>query len=212
MNSKEQTQGTILIVDADDHTRESASAILKDGGYAVHSVRRGKDGSDCTPNLKPALILMDADRLDGDPRQIYRRLKADSVLETLPVVLMISEPSSRSIDTLQLAGVVDFVRKPLSPMELRWRIDKLMEPHPSPEPQNEAQNLRDILQTAAEVCHTLNQPLQYVMGTVQFLLMDMPPEDKLFGRLDMIRQKAELMGEITRKLTALTRHGAKNNP
>jgi signal transduction histidine kinase len=96
-------------------------------------------------------------------------------------------------------------------LELRWRIDKSMRPDQSPASQSEAQNLRNILQTAADVCHTLNQPLQYVMGTVQFLLMDMPPEDKLFDRLDMIRQKAELMGEITRKLTALTRQGAKKD-
>jgi signal transduction histidine kinase len=84
-----------------------------------------------------------------------------------------------------------------------------LKPRPSKDGQNEVQKLQSVLETAAEVCHTLNQPLQYVMGTVQFLLMDMPTEDKLFSRLDMIRQKAELMGDITRKLTTLTRHGAK---
>jgi signal transduction histidine kinase len=73
-----------------------------------------------------------------------------------------------------------------------------------------AQKYKEILETAAEVCHKLNQPLQYVMGTVQFLLMDMSTEDKLFERMDMVRQKAELMGDITRKLTALTRHGAQS--
>ena len=211
MNSKEQTQVTILVVDADDPTRESVSAILKGGGDAVRFVRSETDCSDIARDLKPALILMDADALQGDPKQIGRCLKAVSVPATIPVILMISERSTPMIDAAYLSGVVDFVRKPLNSVELRWRIDKSIKSGLSPETHSETQNLRDILQTAADVCHTLNQPLQYVMGTVQFLLMDMPPEDKLFDRLDMIRQKAELMGDITRKLTALARQGAKKD-
>jgi DNA-binding response OmpR family regulator len=211
MNPKDQTQVTILVVDADDPTRESISAILKGGGYALQSVSPGTDGSASARDPEPSLILMDGDGLDGNLKQISQRLNAVSVPAIIPVILMISECSSPVIDAANQSGVVDFVRKPLDPLELRWRIDKSMRPDQSPASQSEAQNLRNILQTAADVCHTLNQPLQYVMGTVQFLLMDMPPEDKLFDRLDMIRQKAELMGETTRKLTALTRQGAKKD-
>jgi CheY-like chemotaxis protein len=204
MNSKEQTLPTILVVDNDPLALESASAILEGAGYAIHPDSESEDCSEGARRLKPALILMDADQIEN-----CRRLKADPALEATPVVLMTAEPDHQVLEAVQQAGVVDFIRKPLNRVELLWRVNQLLKPRPTGDGQDESQQLRRLLETAAEVCHTLNQPLQYVMGTVQFLLMDMPPEDKLFSRLDMIRQKAELMGDITRKLTALTRHGAK---
>jgi DNA-binding response OmpR family regulator len=205
MNAQDQAQIKILVVTEDPIARESASAILKEAGYAIHSALEGKDWADSAGRSKPALILMDAQDIEN-----YRRMKADSALGSIPVVFMISDFGSRVIADDSQSGVADFVCKPLNAMELKWRIDRLMKLHPTSEGQSDAQKYKDILETTADVCHKLNQPLQYVMGTVQLLLMDMSTEDKLFDRLDMIRQKAELMGDITRKLTALTRHGAES--
>jgi DNA-binding response OmpR family regulator len=204
MNATKQTLRTILVVDKDPLALASMSAILEDAGYAIHIASDGKNCTDSVCYLKPALILMDADHIED-----CRRLKNDQTLGAIPVMLMIAESDSRVIEDFHRSCADDIVRKPLNGMELLWRINRLLKPQPSKDGQNQIQKLQNVLETAAEVCHTLNQPLQYVMGTVQFLLMDMPPEDKLFSRLDMIRQKAELMGDITRELTALTRHGAK---
>jgi PleD family two-component response regulator len=208
MNSQDQAQINVLLVAKDPITLESASVILKEAGYTIHLAFEAKDCMTSVLQLKPDLILMDAVEADSGVLDICRCLKADPTLSLMPVVLMITDFHSRALDAAFQSGAVDCVRKPLNPMELQWRIDRLMKPRPSTEGQSKAQKYKTILETAAEVCHKLNQPLQYVMGTVQFLLMDMSTEDKLFDRLDMIRQKAELMGDITRKLTALTRHGA----
>jgi signal transduction histidine kinase len=77
------------------------------------------------------------------------------------------------------------------------------------EKRDEAEKLKAALETAGDVCHSLNQPLQYVLGAVQILLMDMSPEDKMFKSLDMIRKKVEQMGTITRKLAEVTRYRTK---
>ncbi len=70
----------------------------------------------------------------------------------------------------------------------------------------EVEKLNGVLETAGGVCHSLNQPLQYVLGAVQILLMDMSPEDKMYQSLDKIREKMEQMGTITRKLAEVTRY------
>lgn len=209
MNTQDQAQIKILVVTEDPTVLESASAILDEAGYSIHSVSEGQGCAAEAQRLKPDMVLMDAEA-ESDCIESFHCLKADPMLGRIPVVLMITDFHSRTLEAALQSGAADCVRKPLNPLELRWRIARLIKPRPSSEESNEAQKYKKILETAAEVCHKLNQPLQYVMGTVQFLLMDMSNEDKLFDRLDMVRQKAELMGDITRKLTTLTRHGAES--
>jgi DNA-binding response OmpR family regulator len=207
MNSQDQAQIKIFVVTEDPNVLKSASAILSEAGYAIHGASDGQDCAISAQRLKPDLILVDTAADWGDVEKL-RHLKADSALSRIPVVLMITDFHNRTLEAAFQAGAADCIRKPLNRFELRWRIERLVKPIQSTEQPKDAQNYKEILETAAEVCHKLNQPLQYVMGTIQFLLMDMSTEDKLFERLDMVRQKAELMGDITRKLTTLTRHGA----
>jgi PleD family two-component response regulator len=209
MNSQDQAQIKILVVAEDPKALESVSGILREAGYAIHGVSDGQDCAISAQRLMPDLILVDTAADWGDFEKL-RPLKADSELSRIPVILMITDFHNRTLEAAFQAGAVDCIRKPLNCFELRWRIERLVKPLPSTEQPKDAQNYKEILETAAEVCHKLNQPLQYVMGTVQFLLMDMSAEDKLFERLDMVRQKAELMGDITRKLTTLTRGGAQS--
>lgn len=210
MNSQDQAHIKILVVTEDPIARETASAVLKEAGYEVHSALEGKDLAGSAKQLKPDLILMDAVETDSVAAENCRCFEADPTLRHIPVILMVTDFHGRALEAALQSGQVDCVRKPLNPMELKWRIDRLVMTRRSTDAPNKAQKYKEILKTAAEVCHKLNQPLQYVMGTVQFLLMDISPEDKLFDRLEMVRQKAELMGDITRKLTTLTRHGAEN--
>jgi CheY-like chemotaxis protein len=208
MNSQDQAQ-KILVVTEDTTALESATAVLKEAGFAVHSTSDGLGWVIGAQRLKPDLILMDA-ATDSNGIEILGSLKADPTLGRVPMVLMIADFDNRTLEAALQSGAADCIRKPLSRLELQWRIGRLTQPRPFMEAPSGAQKYKEILETAAEVCHKLNQPLQYVMGTVQFLLMDMSTEDKLFERMDMVRQKAELMGDITRKLTALTRHGAQS--
>jgi len=209
MNSQDQAQIKILVVTEDPVAMASAVAILGQAGYAVHPAPDRQELPIDARRLKPDLILMDA-AADSNGMENLRTLMSDPTLDRVPVVLMTAEFDDRTLDAALQSGAADCIRKPLGPVELEWRVGRLTQPHPSTEGPNDAGKYKEILETAAEVCHKLNQPLQYVMGTVQFLLMDMSTEDKLFERLDMVRQKAELMGDITRKLTALTRHGAQS--
>jgi CheY-like chemotaxis protein len=113
MNVTKQIQNTILVVDKDPLALASTSAILEDAGYAIHIALDGENCTDCISYLKPALILMDADRIE-----ICRRLKDDQTLGAIPVILMITEPDSRVIEDFHRSCADDFVRKPLNGVEL----------------------------------------------------------------------------------------------
>jgi 5'-nucleotidase len=80
----------------------------------------------------------------------------------------------------------------------------------------DAEKLKVALETAGDVCHKLNQPLQFVLGSLQIMMMDTPPHEPKHKELAAILKHVEKMGEITRSLNAITayrprRHAGNQN-
>jgi signal transduction histidine kinase len=59
---------------------------------------------------------------------------------------------------------------------------------------------------AGGICHELNQPLQYISGASEILLMDISDNAQLNDMLCNIRQQVDRMARITRKLMSITRY------
>jgi signal transduction histidine kinase len=71
---------------------------------------------------------------------------------------------------------------------------------------SENEKLKAVLENAGGICHNLNQPLQYVLGAIQIILLDISPTDPNYAQLDTMREKIEEMGDITRKLAECIRY------
>jgi len=74
----------------------------------------------------------------------------------------------------------------------------------------ERERLRVSLEMAGAVCHEMNQPLQGISGYAEAMLMGLPEEDPLGGKLRKITELAGKLGEITRKLTRITKYETKD--
>ena len=205
----ERSQITIMVVDDDPTNIETVSAILKKEGYAVHSACNSLGCLEIARRIGPNLILLDLATPHPDGMETYRQLQTDPILQLIPVVLMISNSDCPTLEADYNSGVSDLIRKPLNRIELLSRIDLVLKLRQAMDMTSEVEKLKGVLETAGGVCHTLNQPLQYVLGAVQILLMDMSRENKMFKSLDTIREKVEQMGTITRKLAQVTRYRAK---
>ena len=57
---------------------------------------------------------------------------------------------------------------------------------------------------AGAVCHELNQPLQYISGSLELLMMATPNKDPMHEDISKIKQQVEKMGKITKKLMSIT--------
>ena len=122
---------------------------------------------------------------------------------------MIFVTASTDDDTLAEAfrtGGGDYVRKPVNRLELLARVRSALNHQLALQKLADEEKLKGVLETAGGVCHELNQPLQYVLGAVQILMMDIPPEDPIHQRLDTIRAHVEDMGDITRRLAKITQY------
>ena len=205
MPSQGQDHAAVLVVEKDSPALETIQTILNEGGYDVCSVSYGQDCLACVRRNLPALILMDISASCGECVETCRQIKADPALGHIPVVIITASTDESTLEAALASGASDFIRKPLNRVEVLVRVNLVLNSGQAMTKHAEAERLKHALETAGGVCHSLNQPLQYVLGAVQILLMDTPADDKMFNILDKIRQKIEQMGTITRKLAEVTR-------
>jgi len=119
--------GVILVVDDQDFNLRLLEALLTPLG---HTVRFAIDGIDCLEKVqaeKPDLILLDImmPRMDGF--ETAARLKGNPESRNIPVVMVTSltEVDER-VKALE-CGANDFLSKPVNELELRARVNSLLE-------------------------------------------------------------------------------------
>lgn len=74
----------------------------------------------------------------------------------------------------------------------------------------ELERLNTVVETVGGVCHNLNQPLQAILGNAELLMIDISEDHPNFNRIKTIRDQADKMGVITRKLMGITSYKSKD--
>ncbi len=196
---------TILVAEDDRICLKLVQAMLIDAGYGVHVASDGRQCLEKVSQVHPDLILMDVSMPHIDGIEACRQLKSDSDLRHVPVIIVTGSTDEETLQSAFAAGANDFVRKPVSRIELMARVGTVLSQIRMVRKMAEEEKLKGVLETAGGVCHELNQPLQYILGAVQLLMLDVDPGNTIYLHLDHIRARVEQMGEITRKLAEITR-------
>lgn len=193
-----------MVVDDDPDNSNFIQTILEEAGYSVCRAASGRQCLQSVEEFGPDLILMDNIMPDMSGIEICSRINQDAGIRTVPVIFVTGSTDDHTLQAAFDSGASDYVRKPVSRIELLARIRSVLNQQRALRKLADEEKLRGVLATAGAVCHELNQPLQYVMGAVQIVLMDLSPDDPHYTHLDAIRQRIEQMGDITRKLSEVT--------
>lgn len=209
IETKRQDQMSILVVEDEPVTCKIIVSILSEAGYYIRTATNGCECLDSLKQFQPDVILMDIKMPELDGIEACRRIKADTQLNSIPVVFVTGSTDDWTLEAAFDAGGRDYIRKPINRIELLARLRLMRDLQQTELKRMETEKLNGVLETAGGVCHKLNQPLQYVLGAIQILMMDLAPESKIYPQLDAMREKIEQMGEITRKLAEITRYRTK---
>ena len=198
-------RATILHADDDRVNRKLVETMLSKEGYHVEAV---PDGRQCLQWLssgrQPDIILMDVEMPELDGIAACREIRSIDTFDQIPVIFVTSHTDDKTLQAAFDAGGNDYVRKPISRVELNARVATALAQRVAVERRVEQEKLKGALETAGAVCHELNQPLQYILGVVQLLMLDVDDKDPVWKRLNDILQRIFQMGEITRKLGDIT--------
>jgi CheY-like chemotaxis protein len=125
----------LLIVDDELAIIEALQDILSVEGYDVVTAFNGLDGLRRMADAKPDLVLLDLMMPVMDGRELLRRMREDSELSTIPVVVM----SAGRISDEDRRASARFLAKPF---ELDMLLDTIAEllgqPSPGPSPDSGA--------------------------------------------------------------------------
>ena len=74
---------------------------------------------------------------------------------------------------------------------------------------NMSEKVIAAIETAGGICHEMNQPLQVVLGNLEIMRLNMEEDDPNQELIDILLAQTEKLGNITKKLTHITRYETK---
>ncbi len=196
---------TILIADDLATNRKMLEFLLGKIGYRTVGVSSGYDCLKEARNRRPDLLLLDIMMPDISGIDVCKRLRADSATELMPVIFVTAATDDQTLSNAFDAGGNDYIRKPINAMELTKRVQAVFEHEKLIETNREEEKLRGALSMSGTICHELNQPLQYISGNCQLLLMDLAKGSPAYNRVIKMKEQVDRMGEMTRKLMQISK-------
>ena len=159
-------RGVILVVDDDQGNRDLLTRRLLREGFSVHSAPDGQAAleilaRDSAPPID--LVLLDVMMPGIDGYEVLRRLKGDTALRELPVLMISALDEVNSVVRCIELGAEDYLPKPFDPVLLRARIGACLEKKRLRDQQ--ARHAREL----AELNRTLEQRVAEQVGQVERL-------------------------------------------
>jgi len=119
--------GEILIVDDNAVNLDLLSRRLARQGYNTQTVGSGKEAFSLLEKHKFDLILLDLVMPGMSGIDVLKRLKNDSTLRNIPVIILSALDDMTKIVQCVLLGADDYIFKPFNPVLLKARISASLE-------------------------------------------------------------------------------------
>lgn len=105
----------ILVVEDEEMLRETITMMLELDGYEVASFETGDEALEFlkkTPNHEIQLLLLDLMLPGLSGLEVIQKMKSDTALLNIPIVLQTGTTDSKDIDNAMKAGAVAYIAKP----------------------------------------------------------------------------------------------------
>jgi CheY-like chemotaxis protein len=125
------TKPTILCIEDEAEMIDLIRLILARHGYEVIGALGGQLGLEKVAELRPDLVLLDLMMPEVDGWAVLQRMRADSELRAIPVVIVTAK--ANEIDRvfgLEVARVEGYITKPFGPRDLVQAVHQAVRSHP----------------------------------------------------------------------------------
>jgi two-component system cell cycle response regulator DivK len=116
----------ILVVEDQEDNRQILRDLLGSAGYKMDEAENGEQALAAIAVQRPDLILMDIQLPVMDGYEATRRIKADPLLKTIPIIVVTSYALSGDESKARAAGCDAYVTKPYSPRELLAKVREFL--------------------------------------------------------------------------------------
>lgn len=120
----------ILLAEDDKQIADMIGFKLSNSGHQIVRAQDGEQAVKLAGQEKPDLILLDAMMPGLSGFEVLRRLKSDSALRSIPVIMVTAKGHERDVLTGLRGGAVDYIVKPFSLKELSARVELALRREP----------------------------------------------------------------------------------
>jgi DNA-binding response OmpR family regulator len=117
----------IVVADDEEDILELVALALERGGYVVHRARDGEQALALMREHRPDVAILDVAMPKLDGFELMRRLRDDSALNAIKIVLLTARVQEADVDAGLAAGAHDYITKPFSPQDLQERVAALLQ-------------------------------------------------------------------------------------
>ena len=117
----EEKRSKVMVYTASAAVRQGLSDYLAGAGIAAHFVGSGGDLTQQAEDLLPDVVLLDNDP-DLNSFKVCRNIRANRLLENLPILFMCDREDQDVRSSALSAGVDDFLYKPFDEVETLARL------------------------------------------------------------------------------------------
>jgi len=116
----------ILIVDDNETNRDILMTRLSAHGYDLKQAADGEEALAAAKEHLPDLILLDVMMPKIDGIEVCRRLKTDSSLPFMPIILVTAKADTKDVVTGLEAGADEYLTKPIDQLALVARVKSVL--------------------------------------------------------------------------------------
>jgi signal transduction histidine kinase len=117
----------VLVVDDEQTYIDTIAETLKERNFKIVQAFNGKMGCLLAKKFNPDIIIVDWEMPEMNGIEMIVELKKDELTRDIPVIMCTGiMTSSNNLDAALNAGAVDYIRKPVEPIELTARINSAL--------------------------------------------------------------------------------------
>jgi CheY-like chemotaxis protein len=162
----------ILLVEDNEMNRDMLSRRLRRRGYTVSIATDGPQGLASAIVSSPDLILMDLSLPSIDGWEATRRLKADPLTRSIPVIALTAHAMAGDRERAFEAGCDDYDMKPIDFARLLGKIEAILATPDRPAAREVASEEAGSLVNRGLLRHDLIGPLVRIIGYCELLEED----------------------------------------
>ena len=119
----------VLIVDDSLAMRSVIKKTIKVSGFKVGEYFEAADGKEALKILADAwvdLVLTDINMPNMNGLELITKMHTDQILKSIPVVMVTTEGSEKSIQTSMEMGAKGYIKKPFQPEDIKRVLNSIM--------------------------------------------------------------------------------------
>jgi two-component system chemotaxis response regulator CheY len=116
----------VLTIDDSPSVRKLVEFALKLKGFEVDSAEDGQEGLERMREERFDAIVLDVNMPRMDGLEFLRRIRADQLYASIPVIMLTTEGQERDKDKAIELGATAYIVKPFKPTQLLELVDEVL--------------------------------------------------------------------------------------